>query len=73
MVMDEVRMGQIALLALKSRMREEKLRLGPNLRREVGKRAKELGIPFKEAWEFVEHVIRELVEETFAQPQPKCD
>jgi hypothetical protein len=65
--MDDIRKGQIALLYLKNKLREEGVRLNPNLRRQVGNTAKVIGIPFEEAMEFAETMVRELVEEAFAK------
>ena len=63
--MDANRKGQIALAYLKNKIREEGVRLTPNFRRQVGNTAKAIGISTEEAMEFVEGVVRELVEETF--------
>ena len=65
--MDNVRKGQIALLLVKHQLREKGVRLTPNFRREVGNEAKAIGISIEEATEFVELIVRELVEETFAK------
>ena len=64
--MDNIRKGQIAFLFLKHQLREKGVRLTPNFRREVGNDAKAIGISIEEATEFVELIVRELVEETFA-------
>ena len=66
--MDDIRKGQIALAYLKNKLREEGVRLTPNFRRQVGNTAKAIGISTEEAMEFTESIIRELVEEAFAQP-----
>ncbi|MFZ2975197.1 MAG: hypothetical protein WA055_01030 [Candidatus Moraniibacteriota bacterium] len=63
--MDEIRKGQIALLYLKNKIREEGVRLTPNMKRQVGNTAKAIGISVEEAMEFTEILVRELVEETF--------
>ena len=65
--MDDIRKGQIALAYLKNKLREEGVRLTPNLRRQAGNTAKTIGISSEEAMEFVEGIVRELVEETFAK------
>ena len=65
--MDNVRKGQIALRFVKHQLREKGVRLTPNFRREVGNEAKAIGISIEEAMEFVELIVRELVEETFAK------
>ena len=63
--MDEIRKGQIALLYLKNKIREEGVRLTPNMKRQIGNTAKAIGIPVEEATEFSEIMVRELVEEVF--------
>ncbi len=65
--MNEIRKGELALLFLKLYMKQKGVRLTPNLKREVGNEAKAIGINAEEAIEFVEIIIRELVEETFAE------
>ncbi len=65
--MDETRKGQIALLYLKNKPREDGVRLTPNFRRQVGNTAKAIGISVDEAMEFSELLVRELVEEAFAK------
>ena len=65
--MDDIRKGQIALAYLKNKLREEGVRLTPNLRRQVGNTAKAIGVSIEEATEFAEGIVRELVEETFAK------
>jgi len=65
--MDNIRKGQIAFLFLKHQLREKGVRLTPNFRREVGNDAKAIGISIEEATEFVELIVRELVEEAFAK------
>ncbi len=69
--MDNVRKGQIAFLYLKNKLREEGVRLSPNLRRQVGNTAKAIGIPFEEAMEFAKIMVGELVEEAFAEPNDR--
>jgi len=64
--MDDIRKGQVAFLFLKHQLREKGVRLTPNFKREIGNDAKAIGISIKEATEFVEPIVRELVEETFA-------
>ena len=69
--MDEIRKGQIALLYLKNKLRREGFRLSSNLRRQIGNTAKDIGIPFEEAREFAEIMVRELVDEAFAKPEDR--
>lgn len=68
--MDDVRRGQIALLLVKHKFREEGIRFTPDLRCKVEDTAKAISISAGEAMEFVEYIVRELVEETF--PKPAC-
>ena len=73
--MNEIRKGQIALLFVKYQLCEKGVRLTPNFRREIGNGAKTIGVPIEEAMEFVESIIREMVEETFrtsVEPGPGC-
>jgi len=65
-MLTEARKGEIALMLLKMRVRTDGIRLGKNTRREVGNTAKEIGIPFEEAIEFMEGLAQELMVETFA-------
>jgi hypothetical protein len=62
------RRGQIALLLLKDRLRNEGVRLKPDMKREIGNQAAKIGVPVEEAMQFVEELIREMVEEVF----PRC-
>ena len=63
--MDNVRKNQIAFLFLKQQLRERGVRITPNFRREIGNISKSIGVPNKEAMEFAEIIVRELVEEMF--------
>ena len=67
--MTKERMGEIALLFLKQKLREEGIRLTPNFKRQVGNTAKSIGIETAEALVFAEIIVRELVEETFADAE----
>lgn len=69
--MDETRKGQIALMFLKHQLRQKGVRLTPNFKREIGNEAKAIGISLEEATAFVETIVRELVEETFAKTSKK--
>ena len=59
------RMGEIALLHLKNKLRNEGIRLKPDMKRQIGNEAKELGITVEEAMQFAEVFVREMVEEVF--------
>ncbi len=71
--MDESRRGQIAILVVKSILREKGVQLTPNFRREIGNRAKEIGLSTDELLEFVEPLVRELVDEAFAKSKKEKD
>lgn len=63
--MTEERKGQIALLLLMDRLRGEGIRLKPDMKREIGNQATKIGVPIEEVMQFVEWMVRELVEEVF--------
>lgn len=65
--MDEKRKGELAIKFLKHYLRQKGVRLSPNLKREIGNEAKIIGVDVKEATKFVEIIVRELVEESFAK------
>ncbi len=65
--MDPKRQGEIALMFLKHKLREEGVRLTPNFKRQIGNTAKAVGITTEEATNFVEIIVRELTEELFAK------
>lgn len=66
--MTKERKERIGYLLFKHHLREKGIRLSPNLMREIGNEAKAIGIPVFEAKEFVETVVRELVDEVFVKP-----
>ncbi len=66
-MLTEARNGEIARLILKSQLRKKGVTLDNNFRRDIGNEAKNLGIPHEEMLEFVEKIVREIVEETFAK------
>ncbi|MBT6253981.1 hypothetical protein HOI83_02000 [Candidatus Uhrbacteria bacterium] len=70
MAMTEERKGEIALRHLKSRMRKEGIRIHPGFREELAEVAKELDITLEEALELSEEIVREIVDEVFATPEP---
>lgn len=72
-MLDKKRMGEIAYAILKHKYRKEGLRLNPDFRRDIGNQAKDLGIPKDELMAFVEHVVREMVDEMFAKPEESQD
>ncbi len=65
MAMSKERMGEIALLYLKKKLRREGLNLKPNMQRESANEAKALGISPEEASEFLEILATELFAEAF--------
>ena len=68
--MDEKRKGEIALLFLKCKLREDGIRLGQNTKREIGNTARKIGIPTEEAIEFAGLITRELVNKIFPPSGP---
>ena len=73
MKLSEERKGQIALLWLKNEMRQNGIRLKPDMKREVGNEAKAIGIDIEEAMALTEEIVRELVEEVFPPRQSTAD
>ena len=65
MKLTEERKGQIALLYLKARFKDEGVRLKPDMRRQIGNAATQIGISTDEAVALVEELVREMVEEVF--------
>jgi len=61
----EERKGQIALLYLKAKFQDEGIRLKPDMRRQIGNEAAKIGIKAEEAEQFVEELVREMVEKVF--------
>ena len=59
------RKGQIALILVKDRFRNDGLRLKPDMTRQIYSDASRLGIPGIEMVQFAEELVRELVEEVF--------
>ena len=64
--MTEERKGQIALLLLKDRLHNEGVRLKPDMKREIGNQATKIGVPIEEVMQFIEGLVREMVEEVFS-------
>jgi type III secretion system FlhB-like substrate exporter len=63
--MDKKRQGEIALLYLKNKLDNDGVILSSNMKREIANTAKSIGISLEEAMEFVEILVREMVEKTF--------
>ena len=66
-MMSKERQGEIALLHLKNKVKKDGIRIGENNLRQIHATAKELGIKPEEAVEFVETLIRELIDQTFGK------
>ena len=67
--MSPQRKGEIALLYLKHKFREEGIRLKPDMKRQMINTSKAIGISPGEALEFGEGLVRELMEEVFPSPK----
>jgi len=65
------RKHEIAFLLIKNQIKEKGIKISPNFRREVGNEAKNIGITTEEAMEFMEGIVRELVDKTFANKPKK--
>ncbi len=65
MVLTKERKGEIALLYLKAKFQDEGIRLKPDMRRQIGNEAAKIGIKPEEAEQFVEELVREMVEKIF--------
>ncbi len=63
--MTQERKGQIALLMVRDRFRDEGIRLKPDMKRNIGNLASKIGVPTDELLQFVEGLTREMVEEVF--------
>ncbi len=61
--MDEKRKGEIALILLKYRLNREGMRLGPDMKRELGNIAKTTNIPLSELKEFGRETIKEMLDD----------
>jgi hypothetical protein len=66
-MLTEKRQGEIALAILRNKLRDEGVRVGPHIQREIPKKAKDIGVTEDELLELYEMLTRELVEETFAK------
>ena len=62
--LSEKRKGEIAILIVKKKLRDEGIRL-QDLKKQVAKGAEDIGVPANELEVFVEGIVREMVEETF--------
>lgn len=65
----EQKKGEIALKYLKERLSREGVKLSKDMKRDIANTAKKIGVDQKDAEQFVEELVRELVEEVFAKKQ----
>lgn len=68
-MLSKERRNVVAYAALTYHNRHKGLELGPKLRREIGNRAKAIGIPFEEALAFAEEMARDVHASVFANPK----
>jgi len=69
--MNDIRRGEIAILFVKEMFREKGLHFSKNLPVEIQTESNKLGISPKEAMDFAESIIRELVDEMFGNPKKR--
>lgn len=68
MALSPERIGQIALLALQSKLEEGGLNLNPKeIKRSIANEAKKLGVPAHEMAEFVKIVLKAAFEKTMTE------
>lgn len=68
MAISQERLGQLALIALKGKMRRDGIHLNPkDIKREITNEAKNLGVPVSEAAEFALFLIKYIYEDTTAE------
>lgn len=68
MTLSPERVGQIALVALQSKLEEDGLKLNPKtVKREIANSAKRLGVPTHEMAEFAKIMLRKAYDETMAE------
>ena len=68
MALSEERVGQIAMLALQSKMEKDGVTLNPKeIKREITNQAKNLGIPASELAEFAKIAIKSAFDKTMAE------
>ena len=66
----QIRRGQIAILVVKQVLRKEGILFDENFHKKMEERAKEIGISVEELIAFSEPLIREVIDECFAEA--KC-
>lgn len=65
MAISKERQGELALMYLKDKLRNEGFTVKANMQRQTAQQAKQLGISPEEAAEFAEMLVREIVDEAF--------
>ncbi len=65
MTLTKERRGEIAYTVLKNLFDHKGVKLNRHLKREISNKAKEIGVPVNELWEFVKILIDDLYKETF--------
>jgi len=65
--MDEKRKGEIAFILLKYQLSREGIRLGPDMKRELGNIAKATDIPLSELKEFGRDIFKEMLNELLTE------
>lgn len=65
MAISKERQGELALMYLKDKLRNEGVTIKANMQRQTAQQAKQLGISPEEAAEFAEMLVREIVDEAF--------
>ncbi len=64
--MNEKRKGEIALLFLKLKLKDKGILIDKNIEKEVDRLAVSVGLDPEESAEFIEIIIREIIDEIFA-------
>ena len=68
MSLTQERIGEIALLVLKKKIRQDGFRLSSdNIKQKITDEANNLGIPAEEFAEFMKIILREMYEDTISQ------
>ncbi len=71
MALTDARKGELARMVLVQMLMDGGIKIGNELRREIGNKAKTLGVDFAELMEFSEEVIEEVLRLSFAPPKEK--
>lgn len=65
--MTKERIGELAYLFLKQRLKDEGFTIKSDFKRNLANKAKEVGVSNEEALEFVEGIVGEALDEIFAK------